>query len=112
MLDIEMEFRQGILFARLKGLINGDTASIIESNITDTIINNGIKYLLINLEKVTYIDQYGIDVFKKNYDLIKASHGKFMVCGITTFINYSKDPLEYLYQLDFEERALEVINVW
>ncbi len=111
MLDIGMEFKQGILFVRLKGIIKKDTAQIIEENITSTIKNNGIKYLLINFENVTYIDKNGIDLIARNYRLIKALNGKFIICGIKPFINYNNENLDHLYQIDMEDKAYEVLAI-
>lgn len=111
MLDISMEFKKGILFVRLKGVINGDTSKILENNIIKTIKNNQIKYLLINFEKTKYIDQYGIHTISKIYHLIKLLQGKFIVCGIKTLINLSTQPLEYLYHVDVEEKSYEVIKL-
>ncbi len=33
MLDINMEFKQGILLVRLKGLLNGDTVGILKKDL-------------------------------------------------------------------------------
>ena len=48
MLDINMEFKQGILLVRLKGLLNGDTVGILKKDLEMIIKDNGIKYVLIN----------------------------------------------------------------
>ena len=33
MLDIDMEFKKGILMARLKGILNGDTVGLLKSDL-------------------------------------------------------------------------------
>ena len=82
MLDIDMEFRKGILFVRLRGVLNGDTALELDENLTSIITDNGIKYLLINLNELTYIDKYGLKVIFKNYQNININNGKFCSeCG-------------------------------
>lgn len=111
MLDIGMEFKKGILFVRLKGVINGDTSKTLEDNVIKTIKNNRIKYLLLNFEKTKYIDQYGISAISKMYHLIKIMQGKLIICGMKTIINISNKPLEYLYHVDVEEKSYEVIKL-
>ena len=49
MLDIDMRFKQGILFIRLNGILNGDTCMKLEESISTLIEDNGIKYVLFNL---------------------------------------------------------------
>ena len=43
MLGIDMEFKKGILFVRLSGILNGDTASLLDKEMTSLIETNGIK---------------------------------------------------------------------
>jgi len=112
MLDIKMEFKQGVLFVRLKGIINGDTSKILEDNLTTTVKNNGIKYLLINFDYVDYIDKYGIDVIIDNYNLIKKSNGKMILCGINKILDYNINLSDNLYQIKEERNAFDLINLW
>ena len=66
MLDIDMRFKQGILFIRLSGILNGDTCMKLEESISTLIEDNGIKYVLFNLNNLDYIDKYGIKLIIKN----------------------------------------------
>lgn len=111
MLDIGMEFRKGILFVRLKGILNGDTALDLDENLTSIITNNGIKYLLINLNELTYIDKYGLKVIFKNYKLINMNNGKFIICGGDKLSHYTGNIIDNLYQVSDEIKAFEVINI-
>ena len=43
MLDIDMRFKQGILFIRLNGILNGDTCMKLEESISTLIEDNGIR---------------------------------------------------------------------
>ena len=64
MLDIDMEFKQGILIVRLKGVLNGDTSNLLKSDMEMVIKNNGIKYVLLNLKNLSFIDEYGFEIIK------------------------------------------------
>ena len=111
MLNIDMEFRKGILFVRLNGILNGDTSLKLDEELTSTINNNGIKYLLINLKELTSIDKYGIDIIIKNYINIMNNQGKFIICGINKLFEYNGNILKNLYQVNNEMKAFEVINI-
>lgn len=111
MLDINMEFKKGILFVRLKGIINGDTTQLLDDHLTKLIEINGIKYLLINFEKVDYIDKYGIDIIIDNYHMISKNNGKMILCGFNKIINYNISILENLYQIKEERNAFSIINL-
>ena len=67
MLDIDMEFKQGILMVRLKGILNGDTVGLLKSDLEMVIKDNGIKYVLLNLKKLDYIDNKNVSFNKISY---------------------------------------------
>lgn len=111
MLNIDMEFRKGILFVRLNGILNGDTAQKLDEELTSTINNNGIKYLLLNLKELISIDKYGMNIIIKNYINITNNQGKFIICGINKLFEYNGTVLKNLYQVNNEMKAFEVINI-
>ena len=111
MLGIDMEFRKGILFVRLKGILNGDTAMELDDNLTSIISDNGIKYLLVNLNGLKYIDKYGLDIIFKNYQIINSNNGKFIICGTDKLFSYNGNVIDNLYQVNDEMKAFEVINI-
>ena len=111
MLDIGMEFRKGILFVRLKGVLNGDTSIQLDNELTSTIDNNGIRYLSINLSELESIDKYGMKVLMKNYLNIRKQDGKVMICGLDKLLNYNGMLLNNLYKIPDEMKAFEVINI-
>ncbi len=111
MLDIDMEFKQGILFVRLKGILNGDTCIKFEKDLIELISNNGIKYLLLNLNNIKYIDRYGLKSIYKNYELIVHNNGKMIICGINKLFDYEKNIIGRLYQVKDEESVYGVVNI-
>ena len=112
MLNIDMEFKQGILIVRLKGILNGDTSYILKDNLEMVIRDNGIKYVLLNLKKLDYIDKYGIEVMKKSYDEVVANNGKLIICGMEKILNYNTNLTEHLYQINEEPAVYDLVNLW
>ncbi len=111
MLDIDMEFKQGILMVRLKGILNGDTAQILKKDLEVVIKDNGIRYVLLNLKRLSYIDKYGLEVIKNSYDEIVKNDGKLILCGINKLFDYNTVITDNLYQINEEVTAYEIVNI-
>ena len=111
MLDINMEFKHGILVVRLKGVLNGDTTSLLKSDLEMVIKDNGIKYVLLNLKYLSYIDNYGLEAIKKSYQQIVNNNGKLILCGIDKIFNSNQILTDNLYQVNEEVTAYEIVNI-
>lgn len=111
MLDIDMEFKQGILMVRLKGILNGDTSNLLKKDLEVVIKDNGIKYVLLNLKDLSYIDNYGLDVIKKSYEEIVKNNGKLILCGIDKIFDYNVNLTDNLYQISEEVAAYNIVNI-
>lgn len=110
MLEIEMEFHKGILFVRLNGILDQNTSKRLDRDLSSIIYHNGIKYVLLNLRRLRYLDYVGVEVLSKNYDLIRENQGKFMVCGLDEILD-TKNILKYFYQLPDEISAYDVVKI-
>lgn len=87
MLKINMEYRKGILFVRLKGNLNKYTVRSLNNYLIPVIDNNGIKYLVYNLKAVTDIDNYGKDSLKKGKNACIKNKGDCFICNTTLNLN-------------------------
>ena len=115
MLDINMEFRKGILFIRLIGVLNEKTISKLEEEVTELVLENGIRNLVFNLEEVTSIDVKGINAWLKNYKICKKNDGKTLVCNLDNSLVkhriYNSRLLKYMYEASDEISAINVLNL-
>lgn len=93
MLDIDMRFKQGILFIRLNGILNGDTCMKLEESISTLIEDNGINLIL------------------KNYINITNNNGNLIICGIEKLFTYTNSITNNLYQVHDEDKVFELINI-
>lgn len=114
-LDITMEFRKGILFIRLTGVLNKTTISKLNSEVTELIKDNGIKNVVFNVDGLTSIDLKGINSLLYNYELSKMNDGKAMLCGINNSlvryrINNSR-LLNYMNEVSDELSAINMIGM-
>ena len=80
MLGIDMEFKKGILFVRLSGILNGDTASLLDKEMTSLIETNGIRYVVLNSNNLRAIDVDSInDIIEYNKKILKDQR-RLLIC--------------------------------
>lgn len=115
MLEINMEFRKGILFIRLSGQLNEKTVEKLEKEVTELVTENGIRNLVFNLEEVTNIDMKGINALLKNYKVCKKNDGKTLICNLDNSLVkhriYNSRLLNYMYEASDEISAINVLNL-
>ena len=86
MLDISYEIRKGILFIRLDGILTKITFKKLKKEITDMIEDNGISNVVFNIERLSSIDDFGINCLKENIKICKNNDGKALLCGLNNDI--------------------------
>lgn len=115
MLEIDIEFRKGILFVRLEGILNNETVYKLNEEVLNTIKINGIKYIVFNLENLYYIDMVGINAIMNHYTLVNSYNGRGLICGVCNNIVKNRirqsDILTYFNETNNELSALKKINI-
>ncbi|MDD3392730.1 MAG: STAS domain-containing protein [Bacilli bacterium] len=115
MLNIDIEFRKGILFVRLKGELTKRTVDILNNEVTGLIKDNGIRNLVFNINGIDVIDIKGINALLYNYEIVKSNQGKSCICGINnTLVNHrikNSRLLKYMYEASDELSALNIISL-
>lgn len=114
MLNIDLEYKRGILFLRLDGVLNKTTSFILEDAIKKIISKAGIKYLLINFEKLYQIDKYGISIIINSYNKYLKTSGKLMICGYNDNIKINIEKsnlLNYAFNVTDEFSAFKLVNI-
>lgn len=105
-----MEFKQGILIVRLKGILDKNTVLQLKKDL-EVIKTNGIKYVLLNLKGLDYIDQEGLEAINNSYKEIKDNKGKLILCGINRMFNDNRALTDNLYGVNEEVSAYEIVNI-
>lgn len=83
MLKLEMEYKEGILFARLKGILNKKSSYKINNYLNPVIKKHNIKYLVYNLKDLEMIDARGIDALENSKYYIKCNKGVIKACEVS-----------------------------
>lgn len=106
MLKVLMEFRKGILFVRLYGILNDDTLNKFKTDVKEVIISSGIKYVVINVENLYSISKSGVKEIKLLKKVLKKTNGQFFLFG-----GEIKE-LKELVNLENELKVFERVVIW
>lgn len=114
MLTINTEFKNGIMFARLRGELTKNTVNKLDKKVTYKIADSSICNLVFNITNLKEIDYKGINKLLYNYEIIKHNKGKIFLCGnnknISKIIKKSRI-LNYIYEISDELCAIKKINM-
>lgn len=79
MLKINLEYRKGILFVRLKGNLNANTTPRFKEYTIPIIRDYGIKYMIYNLSELVSIDSIGEKALLEGVDCVNTNKGKVLL---------------------------------
>ncbi len=110
-----MELYRGILFIRLNGNLNEKTVKTLNREVTNLVLNTGIKNLVFNITELENIDLIGIDALYNNYRICKCNQGEGLLCGVDSSKvkkQLTKSSLlKYIHTIENEHSALEIFNI-
>lgn len=114
MLAINKEFRKGILFVRLIGILNVETVKYLEEDITSLVIDMQIRNVVFNISGLSIIDITGINEILKIHNICKHNNGISLLCGVND--NLKEDINNSLIhknmmEISDEISAIKVINI-
>ena len=113
MLSINKEFRKGILFVRLLGVLNKETVDKLYEEVTMLVKDMEIKNVVFNIEELSEIDIYGINEILLNYRLCKNNNGISLLCGVNDnvkdYINSSS--IKFIQKISNELKALDFMKI-
>ncbi|MDF2946941.1 MAG: anti-sigma-factor antagonist [Bacillales bacterium] len=85
-LSFDYEIKQDILVIRLDGELDHHTADEVRVNITDLIEQHKLNNIVMNLEKLSFMDSSGFGVILGRYKHLKSLNGELIICSVPTSI--------------------------
>lgn len=82
MFRMEIEYKDEILFVKLKGILNRKQSFKINNYLNPVIKKHNIKYLIYNFEELEGVDNAGMDALTNSKCFIKSNKGKIRVYGV------------------------------
>ncbi len=115
MLEIDMEFRKGILFVRLMGVLLKTTVPILNKEVINVVKKYGIHNVVFNIHDLKEIDKYGIEALLNSKKCTNNLYGDTIICGLVNSDvekkMKNKKVLNYLYETSDELTALHYFNI-
>lgn len=82
-LNIHMEVKQDVLLVRLSGELDHHSAEQLREEASEAIETKDIRHIVLNLERLTFMDSSGLGVILGRYKQIKQNQGEMVVCAIS-----------------------------
>lgn len=114
MLNTILEYRKGILFVRLNGVLVKDTINFINSRLISIIEQDKLDNIVINVEGLDNIDYKGINFIFYIYELCKKNKGSLLMCGISENIRkrFKKSRvLNYIKEISSELESFDLVKI-
>ncbi len=112
-MQLNFEFRKGLLFIRLIGILNKENSKELVLHLDKFINQQGVKYFVINLENLEYLDKDGLEVLQRKYEDMVLHDGKLVICGYKN--EYIKrmveEEMKDAYKVKDELKAFQLIQV-
>ncbi|QED48500.1 anti-sigma F factor antagonist [Cytobacillus dafuensis] len=113
-LTIHLEVKKDVLCIRLSGELDHHSADELREKATKAIEDYEIHHIVLNLEKLTFMDSSGLGVILGRYKQIKQIHGEMVVCAISPAVQrlFEMSGLFKIIRLEpTEEFALQKLGV-
>lgn len=78
--------RKHILYVRLNGELDSSVANSLRIKISELIDNYNIRFLVLNCEKLTFMDSSGIGFIIGRFNQLKDRNGKIFMCNLDDVI--------------------------
>lgn len=109
-----MEVKGLILCVRLDGELDHHSSKMLRKEVDGELQKGLYKHLVLNLEKLSFMDSSGLGVILGRYKLITTNGGEMVVCSITPPIKRLLE-MAGLFKIirlaDNEPTALETLGV-
>ena len=109
-MDIDIDYKKGILFIRIIGNFIRSNISKFEERIIPIILELTAKKVSINLSNIIMIDNYGLESFIKISNIVNRFNGKVAICDVNNYIK-SSDVFDYCFKSKNEESVVGVLNI-
>ena len=81
-MDLDLEYRQGILFARPRGELDLSVADRFREILEENLAKNSVNHLVFNLSRVSFIDSSGLGVILGRYKKLAQQGGRVSLVGM------------------------------
>lgn len=106
---MDLEYNKGILFIRFKVDINRELSKEINQYLIPKVLEQKIKYIVLNLYEVDSVDSFGLDALLNLKCAVKSNKGKICLCEISKELNKKIDQIK-LRRIKNELQAFNIVG--
>ena len=110
----ELERHRDLLLVRLVGELDIHTAESVRQMLQEELDKGTMKYLALNLERLSFMDSSGLGVILGRYKTLREIGGKLLICGANSTVKRIME-LSGLFKITLvfqtEEEALQSMGV-
>ncbi|MBC6433932.1 STAS domain-containing protein [Nostoc sp. HG1] len=89
-----------VTILELSGIIDGIRGNELRRQVSNIVVDNGAKILLLDLKQVTFIDSSGLGALVSAVQIVRNANGKLFVCSIS-------DQVRMLFELTKMDRVFQ-----
>lgn len=111
---MDLELKGNVLLVRLSGELDHHTSEDLRIKVSDMIERNNVNHIVLNLERLGFMDSSGLGVILGRYKQIKNNNGEMVVCSISPAVHrlFEMSGLFKIIRLEENEQfALEKLGV-
>lgn len=82
LLNVQMLIKKNILYVRLDGELDQHTVDNLRVRVTELIDKYRIRYLVLNFNKLNFMDSSGVGFIIGRYNVLKRERGKVILCSL------------------------------
>ncbi|RWZ60205.1 anti-sigma F factor antagonist [Halobacillus fulvus] len=113
-LHVNFVVRENVLLVRLNGELDHHEANRLREAWQNELAHNNVGHVIVNLEKLSFMDSSGLGVMLGRYKEIQSSGGEMVICALSPEVRRLFD-LSGMFKIvkivDNEEFALEMLGV-
>lgn len=109
-----IEYKNGVLYVRVFGVLVGDKVNIFENEIIPIVLSLKTKWVMVNLNRIDLIDSRGVNSLVKVSDVVNRFKGKVVLCEMNDYVkdNLSHtDVFDYCFKSKNEKLAMDVFKI-
>jgi stage II sporulation protein AA (anti-sigma F factor antagonist) len=110
-LQINLEYKeQQVLVVRLSGELDHHTADEVRNQVSSAIESNQIRFLVLNLEKLMFMDSSGLGVILGRYKQLKQIGGEMIICSVSPSVERLFDMSGLFKIIRLESSEVEALH--
>ncbi|MFQ3542912.1 anti-sigma F factor antagonist [Halobacillus rhizosphaerae] len=82
-LHVEFEIRENVLLVRMDGELDHHETNQLRAEWQSQLQRNGVEHVIVNLERLTFMDSSGLGVMLGRYKEVQAFGGEMVICAIS-----------------------------